>query len=79
MTEIKPIACEEALTRLFDYLDKQLDDNQRQEMEHHMSVCRSCYSRVEFETRLQHNLRATGEEPVPERLQQRVHRLIKQY
>ncbi len=79
MNDETKISCEEALERLFDYLDQHLDDAHRHEMEAHLSVCRSCYSRVEFEQRLQRNLRDTGAEAAPQSLHDRVAGLMKRF
>ena len=79
MNDTTKINCEEALERLFDYLDQNLEDGRRHEMEVHLSVCRSCYSRVEFEQRLQRNLRETGEQTAPRSLQDRVAGLMKRF
>ena len=79
MSKDTKISCEEALERLFDYLDRNLDDGHRHEMETHLSVCRSCYSRVEFERHLQRNLRETGEQAAPRSLHERVAGLMKRF
>ena len=46
------IDCEEALRRLFEYLDAELHGDPHREMEQHLERCRSCFSRAEFEKRL---------------------------
>lgn len=76
MNDTDNIGCEEALRRLFDYLDRELDAHAHGEMERHLSRCRSCFSRAEFERRLQQRLRATAAAQAPERLQARVKRLL---
>lgn len=76
MNTTENINCEEALRRLFAYLDRELDEHEHGEMEHHLSRCRSCFSRAEFEKRLKHRLRETAHDEVPERLQARVRRLL---
>lgn len=43
------IGCEEALSKLFDYLDGELDPVEAQEIEKHLEVCKRCYPRAEFE------------------------------
>ena len=58
----QPIDCEEALKRLFEYIDHELDGCRHEEMDDHISKCLSCYSRLEFEQKLrQHFKLATGE------------------
>lgn len=70
------IDCEEALRRLFDYLDAELAAEQRREMDHHLERCRSCFSRMEFERRLKAHMADLGTSEVPPALQQRVRTLI---
>lgn len=79
MNDSDNINCDEALRRLFAYLDQELDGHAHREMEHHLSRCRSCFSRAEFEKRLRQRLRATGCGEIPERLQARVRRLLSHY
>jgi anti-sigma factor (TIGR02949 family) len=50
------IDCEQALRKLFDFLDHELEDDERDAMQRHISTCRSCYSRANFERRLKDKL-----------------------
>lgn len=50
------INCEEALGRLFAFLDHELADDEREAMQHHLSRCRGCFSRASFEQRLKDKL-----------------------
>lgn len=77
MSDIKPIDCEEALKRLFDYIDRELHGHRHDEMEEHLSKCRSCYSRLEFEKRLQLHLRNATAAKAPDELQRKVKDLIR--
>ncbi len=79
MKEKETISCEEALKHVFDYLDHTLAEDQHCEIDHHMSVCRSCYSRVEFERRLKNHLREVGKRSTPRTLQTRIRQMIKKY
>ncbi len=57
------IGCDEALKRLFDYIDNHLHGEYRSEFERHLELCRHCYDRVEFEKLLKarlSNLKAGG-------------------
>ena len=78
MTETDNISCEEALRRLFDYLDRELDAHAHGEVEQHLHRCRSCFSRAEFERRLKERLREASQAQAPRRLQARVKRLLGQ-
>ena len=41
--------CEEALRRLAEYLDGELNSDDAKGVASHLETCRSCYSRAEFE------------------------------
>ena len=76
MTDVRAINCEEALRRLFDYLDVELSDERQREIEHHLARCRSCFSRLEFEKRLKAHTAELGCEPVTDTLEQRIRTLL---
>ena len=58
------INCEEALGRLFEFLDHELSADERAAVERHLQTCRSCFSRAGFERRLKEKLRELrGDEP----------------
>jgi len=77
MNDKKMIDCEEALKRLFEYIDLELNDHKHDEMEEHLSKCRSCYSRLEFEKKLQQHVKGVAEEKAPEQLHSKVRNLIR--
>ena len=56
------IECEEALGRLFAFLDHELDDEEREAMQDHLLRCRSCFSRASFERRLKDKLHELRED-----------------
>jgi anti-sigma factor (TIGR02949 family) len=76
MTEVRVIDCEEALHRLFDFLDAELDRQTQREMEQHLERCRSCFSRVEFEKRLKVRTMELRAEPVSPELETRIRRVL---
>jgi mycothiol system anti-sigma-R factor len=76
MNEARVIDCEEALRRLFEYLDAELHGESRREVEQHLERCRSCFSRVEFEKRLKAYTAELRCEPVPPALERRVRALV---
>lgn len=77
MSEDKIIDCEAALARLFEYIDQELSPDYSHEMDEHLSRCRSCYSRLEFEQRLRGYLRKAAQERAPDELRNKVYALIK--
>ncbi|HET9949244.1 MAG TPA: zf-HC2 domain-containing protein [Longimicrobiales bacterium] len=73
------IDCDEALELLAAYLDGELSGEGHDAVEAHLEVCRSCFSRAEFESRLKKRLAELARgEPVPE-LEQRIRSLIQQF
>jgi anti-sigma factor (TIGR02949 family) len=76
MSDVRTIDCEEALRRLFDYIDAELSGEPQREMERHLERCRSCFSRLEFEKRLKAHTADLGHEPVSEDLERRVRALL---
>jgi anti-sigma factor RsiW len=76
MSESRIITCEEALRLLAEHLDGELDGTRRTEVEAHLSRCRSCYSRAEFEQRLKSRLGALRQQAVESAFEERVRTLI---
>lgn len=79
MNKTKEINCAEALEQVFDFLDQSLGQHKHEEMEHHISRCRSCFSRVDFEKKLKARLNDSGEQAAPESLHNKINSLLKKY
>jgi len=79
MTHTAPMTCEQALARLFEFLDHELGEQETVEMQEHLKMCRACYSRAEFERALKQALRDTGSEAAPSELQRRIGKLLADY
>lgn len=79
MSDIKLIGCEDALRRLFEYLDRELDGVRHAEMEQHLHTCRACYSRAEFEKHLKTRLGALGEVSAPPEFTHRIKNLLHRF
>jgi anti-sigma factor (TIGR02949 family) len=71
------VGCEEALKRLLELIDGELSVREQEDVQRHLSTCRSCFSRMEFEQRLKQRLSTLPADDVPATLRQRVHDLIK--
>ncbi|MBI3611301.1 MAG: zf-HC2 domain-containing protein [Nitrospirae bacterium] len=76
MKKTKTIGCEEALKHLLAYLDQELGSAKRRELEQHIEICRSCFSRAEFEKLLKTQLREAGREMVGASLEKRIKTLL---
>jgi anti-sigma factor RsiW len=79
MDNLDVMTCEEALLSLAAYLDDELVGDVRQSVWRHLEVCRSCYSRAEFERRLKVELRKLGKDEVPVGFEQRVRHLLQSF
>lgn len=73
------ISCEEVIEALFTFLDRELDDELNERIEHHLARCRDCFSRAEFERRLRGRVREAGETQAPDGLHRRLRDLIKTF
>lgn len=43
------LSCEEALTRVYEYLDGELDSGEHDAVGRHLEKCRNCYPHFDFE------------------------------
>jgi anti-sigma factor (TIGR02949 family) len=77
MSDINDIGCEEALARLLEFIDGELPGAERDHVERHLRRCRSCFSRMEFESRLKQRLSALLGDDVPARARDRIRDLLK--
>ncbi|MBS9402808.1 zf-HC2 domain-containing protein [Halomonas sp. TRM85114] len=75
----RPLDCEEVIERLFEYLDRELDERQIADIEHHLARCRDCFTRAQFETRLRARVSAAGTVTAPPRLHQRIRQLLDRF
>ncbi|HEY5636363.1 MAG TPA: zf-HC2 domain-containing protein [Burkholderiales bacterium] len=76
MNPHKPIDCEQALARIFEYIDHELHAHERAAMQAHLHTCKSCFSRAEFERRLKQKVATLRAGAMPE-AQARLEKLIK--
>lgn len=76
---MRELSCEEVIARLFEFLDHELDDTAERDIEHHLELCRGCFSRAEFERRLRARIAETGQARAPDSLRQRVRLLVSKY
>lgn len=73
------LSCEEAISSLLEYLDRELDAPTQRRMERHLETCRGCFSRAEFERRLRQRVAETGEAKAPDSLRRRVRALMDRF
>ena len=69
--------CLEAFDHVYAYLNNEISDPAiLARIEHHLSHCKSCYSRTEMERKINRRLQDARENNVSERLQNRLKNLI---
>jgi anti-sigma factor (TIGR02949 family) len=79
MSETEDMGCELALKRLLEFIDHELPGSEHDSVERHLRTCRSCFSRMEFETRLKQRMSALSTEDVPSASRDRIRNLIKRF
>ena len=55
------ISCDEVRSRLFEYLDQELNQVSEEEVQRHLDACPQCYPRAAFERSFLESLRTAGE------------------
>lgn len=73
------LGCREAILALAAYLDGELESASRGRLEEHLEICKSCYSRHEFEKGLKQRLADLGEEKVRPGFQARIRSLVSRF
>jgi anti-sigma factor (TIGR02949 family) len=76
MKKVKTIGCEEALKHLLAYLDQEVGAVKHREVERHLEICRTCFSRAEFEQSLKTRLREAGRGTVRASFEKRIKTLF---
>jgi anti-sigma factor (TIGR02949 family) len=79
MSETDVMRCEQALKRLLEFIDRELSDSEHDSVERHLRTCRSCFSRMEFESRLKQRLSALPAEDAPSKSRDRIRALIEEF
>lgn len=73
--EIQSINCEEAVARFNDHMDDYLKRKSREELLNHLSECRDCLDRFEFEQLLKSKLHQLSESD-DSAIKQKIEKLI---
>jgi len=72
--------CLEAMDSLYAYLDGELTEPEAiARYEQHLSHCRSCFSRHEFEVELTSRIRKSKKGAVPDSVRSRLHNLMDKF
>lgn len=71
------VSCEEALSRVYEYLDGELEREMQERIHRHLEICRRCYPCFDFERLFLDYVREKGAAAEHrERLEQRVRRML---
>jgi len=71
------LSCEDALTRIYEFLDGELEKLTHEQVERHFKVCKRCYPQLQWEKSFRRALhRVVDEEEAPEELKAKVRRLL---
>ena len=70
------IDCEQALKQIFEFIDHELVEGEREAMQHHLHTCKSCFSRFEFERRLKEKLGGLGKGEPSSGISDRITKLL---
>ncbi|MET0070046.1 MAG: zf-HC2 domain-containing protein [Candidatus Thiodiazotropha sp.] len=72
--------CLEAFDHVYAYINGELHDEEtKAKIEHHLSHCKSCYSRAEMERKINERLKVTDKPSPPELLKRRLKNLIDEF
>ncbi|SDR86268.1 mycothiol system anti-sigma-R factor [Microlunatus soli] len=72
-TECTGDDCEKALSRLYEFLDSELDASDADEIRHHLAACEPCLDAFDAEEAMKKLIkRGCGDEPAPEQLRAKV-------
>jgi mycothiol system anti-sigma-R factor len=64
--------CDDALTRLYEYLDNELDESTRSHIEEHLQKCSPCLEAFDFEAELRKVIADRSQERVSADLRSRI-------
>jgi anti-sigma factor (TIGR02949 family) len=73
------IDCEQALKKIFEFIDHELGDDERASMQHHLHTCKSCFSRMEFEQRLKQKISGLLDGQASASVSERINGLLKSF
>jgi anti-sigma factor (TIGR02949 family) len=73
------MSCEKVVQSVWEFLDRDMTPDTIAELQKHLDLCRSCFSRVEFEIALRENCRSKTNHTCPEKLKLRIRQIIELY
>lgn len=76
---VQSMTCEEVVEQLFDYLDRELDNDVSERIDRHLERCRDCFTRAEFEKRLRAKVNEAVAVEAPDSLRRRIRRVLDEF
>ncbi|MEW6511200.1 MAG: zf-HC2 domain-containing protein [Bacteroidota bacterium] len=73
------ISCRESIRRVFEYIDGELPEAGRRQVERHLATCRHCFDRYEFERLLKSRLRRIPSGTPSAELRRRIRTVIESF
>jgi mycothiol system anti-sigma-R factor len=71
------IKCEEVLKRLYEYIDKELDENVTTEIVEHLKLCKYCCRHHDFEVQLKEMIqKSCFDKKAPDFLKNKISELL---
>jgi mycothiol system anti-sigma-R factor len=70
--------CDDAVHRLYDFLDGELDDTRRADIRQHLDECMPCLEAFDFEAELRQVIAQKCREQVPDGLRDRIYQALQQ-
>jgi mycothiol system anti-sigma-R factor len=72
MADDEPVDCGSVIEELYTFLDGELSDGRRVQIERHYSGCTDCHEIVEFHASLKMTISSKCQDAVPDALRQRI-------
>jgi anti-sigma factor (TIGR02949 family) len=66
------IDCSDAVQRLWDYVEKDLDGQEQASMEEHLELCRRCCGEVEFAEEVRDLMKVASKPHIPDEVSERL-------
>jgi mycothiol system anti-sigma-R factor len=70
------ITCADAVKELWEYLDRELPENERARVEEHLNFCRTCCGELEFAEELQRFMRSRQSDEIPDDVRRRLEGIL---
>jgi anti-sigma factor (TIGR02949 family) len=77
--KINEVSCQEVLKRILEFIDGELEEISKDQIEQHLQDCRHCFDRLEFERLLKSRINRLKDDEVSEQLRKRIGHLIENF